>query len=206
MKLEDLKVASPKVQTRVELEDKPSEENLEECRKPTSDYTPTPISTPTPTVTSKSEEKDTSSESGISESEKHSEAQHQDFYKPTYELKSDTFQPLNLGQKLEAQPKKSSNPLDVANLTAKDPPGKRRGLKDGPKLWSPVEGLDREQVQPRRMGFMGEIDYSMPITTTYLKYMRSLGCSDEDALKFENKHVSVLIDRFFRDAISHYFY
>ncbi|XP_044733723.1 nucleolar protein 4 [Chrysoperla carnea] len=31
----------------------------------------------------------------------------------------------------------------------------------------------------------GEFDYNLPITTTYLKHMRTLGYTDEDALKFE---------------------
>lgn len=52
----------------------------------------------------------------------------------------------------------------------------------------------------------GEIDYSLPITTTYLKYMRSLGCTDEEAFKFENRTVSFVIDKFLHDVIAHYFY
>lgn len=104
------------------------------------------------------------------------------------------------------EPKRSSNPLDVCNLTSRDPPKistppKKRHLNHlsenkevknpAPKIWSPVEGntssvtpsVDQSRV---RSGLLdGEIDYSLPITTTYLKYMRSLGCTDEDALKFE---------------------
>jgi len=30
-----------------------------------------------------------------------------------------------------------------------------------------------------------DIDFSLPITTTYLKHMRSLGYTDEDALKID---------------------
>ncbi|KAH0810297.1 hypothetical protein GEV33_012488 [Tenebrio molitor] len=98
--------------------------------------------------------------------------------------------------------KRSSNPLDVCNLTAKDPPKsppKKRHLNNldnrphpAPKLWSPADNIERHPQEPkkRRVVMAGEIDYSLPITTTYLKYMRSLGCTDEDALKFENKHVS----------------
>ncbi|XP_008196033.1 nucleolar protein 4 isoform X1 [Tribolium castaneum] len=100
------------------------------------------------------------------------------------------------------EPKRSSNPLDVCNLTAKDPPKtppKKRHLNGSepkqtpPKLWSPVESIEREQQESRkrRVLMAGDIDYSLPITTTYLKYMRSLGCTDEDALKFENKHESL---------------
>lgn len=121
------------------------------------------------------------------------------------------------------EPKRSSNPLDVCNLTSRDPPKtppKKRHLNhlsDGgttpqvippqtPKLWSPVEGIEREQSEKRRAFLPAEIDYSLPITTTYLKYMRSLGCTDEDALKFENKTVSHFIEQFVHDIISHYFY
>lgn len=120
------------------------------------------------------------------------------------------------------EPKRSSNPLDVCNLTSKDPPRtppKKRHLNHlsdnsypqarpttTPKLWSPVEGIEREQTQKRRILMAGEIDYSLPITTTYLKYMRSLGCTDEEAFKFESKTVSFVIDKFLHDAITHYFY
>lgn len=120
------------------------------------------------------------------------------------------------------EPKRSSNPLDVCNLTAKDPPRtppKKRHLNHlsdnsypqapsatTPKLWSPVEGIEREQSQKRRMLMAGEIDYSLPITTTYLKYMRSLGCTEGDAFKFDSRTVSFAIDSFLHDAITHYFY
>lgn len=107
------------------------------------------------------------------------------------------------------EPKRSSNPLDVCNLTSRDPPkistppkkrhlnhlseNKGTGQPDkSPKIWSPVESgtstvASSNTDHPRvRTGLLdGEIDYSLPITTTYLKYMRSLGCTDEDALKFE---------------------
>lgn len=117
------------------------------------------------------------------------------------------------------EPKRSSNPLDVCNLTSKDPPKsppKKRHLNHlsensqpppvTPKLWSPIDGIEKEQSSKKPVLMPAEIDYSLPITTTYLKYMRSLGCSDEDALKFENKHVSRIIDNFLHDAIAHYFY
>lgn len=101
------------------------------------------------------------------------------------------------------EPKRSSNPLDVCNLTSRDPPKistppKKRHLNHlsenkvagndrgpTPKIWSPVEGTIADQSRTRCGLIDGEIDYSLPITTTYLKYMRSLGCTDEDALKFE---------------------
>ncbi|XP_065171559.1 nucleolar protein 4-like [Atheta coriaria] len=127
---------------------------------------------------------------------------------------SKTVEPLTKSRTLE--PKRSSNPLDVCNLlTSADPPppsktppkkrhlnhlsdqqpARRNGdaITSTPKLWSPVESIERERSENhRRLGFMaGGIDYSMPITTTYLKYMRSLGCTDEDALKLENKNESL---------------
>ncbi|KAJ8938740.1 hypothetical protein NQ318_016035, partial [Aromia moschata] len=91
--------------------------------------------------------------------------------------------------------RRSSNPLDVANLTARDPPrypAKKRHLEHppetAPKLWSPVDGVDEPHRKRMLMGG-GDIDYSLPITTTYLKYMRTLGCGDEEALKLDSKHV-----------------
>ncbi|XP_074036788.1 nucleolar protein 4 isoform X2 [Leptinotarsa decemlineata] len=87
--------------------------------------------------------------------------------------------------------KRSSNPLDVCNLTSRDPPkspSKKRPYEAAPKLWSPVETIENDEPQRKRVLLGGDIDYSLPITTTYLKYMRSLGCRDEDAFKFENKH------------------
>lgn len=111
---------------------------------------------------------------------------------------------------------KKTNPLDVANLTSQGP-SKPKHIPDSkfnnstqqsspaPKLWSPVECVEKEEK--KRMQFPpGEIDYSLPITTTYLKYMRSLGCTDEDALKFESRNVSRLIELFLHEAISHYYY
>ncbi|VEN34697.1 unnamed protein product, partial [Callosobruchus maculatus] len=100
----------------------------------------------------------------------------------------------------KAEPKRSSNPLDIANLTAKDPPSSKKRSAEGgpPKLWSPVDRIVEAEEPPRKkMLLAGEIDYSLPITTTYLKYMRSLGCRDEDAFRFDNKHVSVVLDQFF---------
>ncbi|CAG9834276.1 unnamed protein product [Diabrotica balteata] len=91
-------------------------------------------------------------------------------------------------------PKRSSNPLDVCNLTSKDPPrspAKRSHADSTPKLWSPVDNLDYEEPKKKKLMLSSnDIDYSLPITTTYLKYMRSLGCRDEDAFKFDNKHYS----------------
>lgn len=106
--------------------------------------------------------------------------------------------------------KRSSNPLDVCNLTAKDPPKsppKKRHYEAIPKLWSPVDTIESDEPHKKKMMLTGrDIDYSLPITTTYLKYMRSLGCKDEDAFKFDNKHVSLAIDRLLHEIIADYFH
>ncbi|XP_022900682.1 nucleolar protein 4 isoform X2 [Onthophagus taurus] len=109
--------------------------------------------------------------------------------------------------------KRSANPLDVCNLTSRDSPKtppKKRHLSNHllsenpppasstpprtpqesttPKLWSPIEGIEKEERDRRRYFMPKEIDYTLPITTTYLKYMRTLGCTDDEALKLENRH------------------
>lgn len=76
--------------------------------------------------------------------------------------------------------RKKYNPLDVANLTSKDPPKSRSpprkkllpqaadyssAFATFPKPWRPDGGVY----------YSGEeVDYSVPITTAYLKHMRSL--------------------------------
>ncbi|CAB3229801.1 unnamed protein product [Arctia plantaginis] len=86
----------------------------------------------------------------------------------------------NGGNKEKSEVKKKFNPLDVANLTSKDPPKSRSPPRKKllptslecsntfgrvPKPWRPDGGL-----------FYGgeEVDYSVPITTAYLKHMRSM--------------------------------
>lgn len=64
---------------------------------------------------------------------------------------------------------------------------------------------DQNEPPKKRILLSGDIDYSLPITTTYLKYMRSLGCRDEDAFKFDNKHVSLVVDRILHEIVSHYY-
>ncbi|KAJ8979824.1 hypothetical protein NQ317_002089 [Molorchus minor] len=86
-----------------------------------------------------------------------------------------------------------STPQQQSPLQKRGSPAKRRylnNLSETPKLWSPVDSIEREHDEPpkKRMLMAGNIDYSLPITTTYLKYMRTLGCKDEDAFKFDNKH------------------
>lgn len=83
------------------------------------------------------------------------------------------------------------NPLDVANLTSKDPPKSRspprkkllptsleytNGLERFPKPWRPDGGV-----------YYGgdEMDYSVPITTAYLKHMRSMAY--QERMDMENK-------------------
>lgn len=63
--------------------------------------------------------------------------------------------------------KKKYNPLDVANLTSKDPPRKSPSRR---KLL-PLDSYERFP-KPWRTEFGEEMEYSVPITTAYLKYMR----------------------------------
>lgn len=111
-------------------------------------------------------------------------------------------------------PRKPYNPLDVCNLTSKDPPKSRtppkkrlnpifnkieeNGVesKGFSKAWSPSmqsmfspHRLSTEGLGSNQKAFLHgvEIDYSVPITTTYLKHMRSLGYSTEESMKISNK-------------------
>lgn len=82
---------------------------------------------------------------------------------------------------------KKYNPLDVANLTSKDPPKSRSPprkkllttsndcvvtVERFPRPWRPDSGL-----------YYGEeVDYSVPITTAYLKHMRSMAYQERVVL------------------------
>ncbi|CAH2231718.1 jg14301 [Pararge aegeria aegeria] len=93
-------------------------------------------------------------------------------------------------EKTESKRNKKYNPLDVANLTSKDPPKSRSPPRKKllpasfdfphsygrlPKPWRPDGGV-----------FYGDdIDFSVPITTAYLKHMRSMGY--QDRVDLENK-------------------
>lgn len=89
--------------------------------------------------------------------------------------------------KTEPKKEKKYNPLDVANLTSKDPPKSRSpprkkllpssveycsnsfGTARFPKPWRPDGGAF----------YSGEeMDYNVPITTAYLKHMRSMAYQD----------------------------
>ncbi|CAH2057339.1 unnamed protein product, partial [Iphiclides podalirius] len=94
-------------------------------------------------------------------------------------------------QTVDVKKEKKYNPLDVANLTSKDPPKSRSPPKKKllpssieysnsyaryPKPWRPDGGLY----------YAGEdVDYSVPITTAYLKHMRSMAY--QDSLDGESK-------------------
>lgn len=85
---------------------------------------------------------------------------------------------------------KKYNPLDVANLTSKDPPKSRSPPRKKllpanleyphsfgriPRPWRPDGGV-----------FYGDdVDYSVPITTAYLKHMRNMG--SHDRMDLDNK-------------------
>ncbi|CAH2986610.1 unnamed protein product [Chilo suppressalis] len=93
--------------------------------------------------------------------------------------------------KTESKKEKKYNPLDVANLTSKDPPKSRSPPRKKllptsieypntfgrvPKPWRPDGGMFYEGE---------EIDYSVPITTAYLKHMRSMAF--QERMELENK-------------------
>lgn len=92
---------------------------------------------------------------------------------------------------------KKYNPLDVANLTSKDPPKSRSPPKKKllpssieysnsfgrfPKPWRPDGGL-----------YYGgeEMDYSVPITTAYLKHMRNMAY--QERMDMEHKVGVILL-------------
>lgn len=85
--------------------------------------------------------------------------------------------------------KKKYNPLDVANLTSKDPPKSRSPPRKKLLLGGDYcSGLGRfpRPWRPEGVYYGGEeVDYSVPITTAYLKHMRSLAF--QERLDLENK-------------------
>ncbi|XP_026728138.1 nucleolar protein 4 isoform X2 [Trichoplusia ni] len=87
--------------------------------------------------------------------------------------------------KTEPKQEKKYNPLDVANLTSKDPPKSRSPPRKKLLLSNNVEyansfGRISKPWRPGGGVFYGgeEIDYSVPITTAYLKHMRNMGYQD----------------------------
>ncbi|KAJ8710043.1 hypothetical protein PYW07_009409 [Mythimna separata] len=89
--------------------------------------------------------------------------------------------------KTEPKKEKKYNPLDVANLTSKDPP-KSRSPPRKKLLPSSVEyssnsfgtGRFPKPWRPDGGAYYGgeEMDYNVPITTAYLKHMRSMAYQD----------------------------
>ncbi|KPJ18464.1 Nucleolar protein 4 [Papilio machaon] len=82
--------------------------------------------------------------------------------------------------KVEVKKEKKYNPLDVANLTSKDPP-KSRSPPRKKLLPTTIECANSYGRYPRPwrpdggLYYAGEdVDYSVPITTAYLKHMRSI--------------------------------
>lgn len=110
------------------------------------------------------------------------------------EVVSSTRAPERAGVKeIKTEPKKKYNPLDVANLTSKDPP-KSRSPPRKKLLPSSIEypNTFESYLKPWRPDgevYRGEeMDYSVPITTAYLKHMRSLAF--QDRLDAKNNKVS----------------
>ncbi|CAH1640616.1 unnamed protein product [Spodoptera littoralis] len=96
--------------------------------------------------------------------------------------------------KTEPKKEKKYNPLDVANLTSKDPPKSRSPPRK--KLLPNVEyasnsfGRFPKPWRPDGGAYYGgeEMDYNVPITTAYLKHMRTMSYQDrrdsESKLKY----------------------
>ncbi|XP_063833864.1 uncharacterized protein LOC135083030 [Ostrinia nubilalis] len=98
--------------------------------------------------------------------------------------------------KTEVKKEKKYNPLDVANLTSKDPP-KARSPPRKKLLMSSIEhpstfGRVPKPWRPDGGVYYGgeEMDFSVPITTAYLKHMRSMGMAFQERLDAENKNYS----------------
>ncbi|XP_026750390.2 nucleolar protein 4 isoform X3 [Galleria mellonella] len=91
--------------------------------------------------------------------------------------------------KTEVKKEKKYNPLDVANLTSKDPP-KSRSPPRKKLLPTSIEYLNTysrfpKPWRPDGAYYEEEMDYSVPITTAYLKHMRSMAY--QERLDLENK-------------------
>ena len=86
--------------------------------------------------------------------------------------------------KTEPKKEKKYNPLDVANLTSKDPPKSRspsrKKLMNEYSTNSFGSGRIPKPWRPDGGAFYGgeEMDYNVPITTAYLKHMRSMAYQD----------------------------
>ncbi|XP_073962776.1 uncharacterized protein isoform X2 [Choristoneura fumiferana] len=94
-------------------------------------------------------------------------------------------------KKTEVKKEKKYNPLDVANLTSKDPPKSasppRKKLLPSSLEYSNSFGRYPKPWRPDGGIYFGgeEVDYSVPITTAYLKHMRSMAY--QERLDMESK-------------------
>ncbi|XP_063388188.1 nucleolar protein 4 isoform X1 [Cydia fagiglandana] len=94
-------------------------------------------------------------------------------------------------EKTDDKKQKKYNPLDVANLTSKDPPKSasppRKKLLPSSLEYSNSFGRFPKPWRPDGGVYFGgeEVDYSVPITTAYLKHMRSMAY--QERLDMENK-------------------
>ncbi|VVC86421.1 unnamed protein product [Leptidea sinapis] len=97
-----------------------------------------------------------------------------------------TRQPESEGDKVEV---KKYNPLDVANLTSRDPPSSYKSSPPRKKL------LPSSSDQPNTYGrlskpwrpdvgayYSDDVDYSVPITTAYLKHMKTMAYQERLAI------------------------
>lgn len=103
------------------------------------------------------------------------------------DVKSDSPPLLQKEDESENETVKKYNPLDVANLTSKDPP-KSSPLRKK-LLPSTSDSCSFGRVpKPWRPGgvyYSGDVDYSVPITTAYLKHMKNVAY--QERLDGENK-------------------
>ncbi|XP_050673078.1 uncharacterized protein LOC126970968 isoform X2 [Leptidea sinapis] len=97
-----------------------------------------------------------------------------------------TRQPESEGDKVEV---KKYNPLDVANLTSRDPPSSYKSSPPRKKL------LPSSSDQPNTYGrlskpwrpdvgayYSDDVDYTVPITTAYLKHMKTMAYQERLAI------------------------
>ncbi|XP_045511901.1 nucleolar protein 4 isoform X3 [Pieris brassicae] len=92
--------------------------------------------------------------------------------------------PLQKEEESEREEVKKYNPLDVANLTSKDPPKSSPPRK---KLMPSTSDFGRvpKPWRPGGLYYSDDVDYSVPITTAYLKHMKNVAY--QERLDGENK-------------------
>lgn len=110
-----------------------------------------------------------------------------------------TKAPESCGSKEKSEVKKKFNPLDVANLTSKDPPKSRSPPKKkllSTKLRSTFETVSKPWWPDGGIFYGGEeVDYNFPITTTYMKHMKSM--TYQERMDIDNKVSFIVINNLY---------